>query len=137
MEPITKNSLRDFQRLKQEAKQLQEQLQQSDLALISLKSPVLSGMPSAGKRTQLEDKIERVEQLRHKYAEAAQRVAMRQLEIEEAIESLEVLERVLIRYKYIDGYSWVKIAAEMNYSEPMLYIIHGHALNKLKDYRKL
>lgn len=59
------------------------------------------------------------------------------LAIEEAVESLkDPAERLVMRYRYIDGHKWSRICQAMlprGYSERQVYRLHGWALEKLKE----
>ena len=59
------------------------------------------------------------------------------LAIEQAIEALaDPGERLVMRYRYIDGYGWQKVCMAMlarGYSERQVYRLHGWALEKLKE----
>lgn len=59
------------------------------------------------------------------------------LAIEHAIESLpDAAERLVMRYRYIDGLSWRSVCIRLNargYSERQVYRLHGWALEKLKE----
>ena len=54
-----------------------------------------------------------------------------QIEIEEAIDTLESADRLLMRLRYIDGKKWDDIADEMGYSIQRVWQIHSSALKKL------
>ena len=54
--------------------------------------------------------------------------------IERAIESLEPIERLLIRLRYIDGLRWEEIAVDLNYSIQHVWRLHGEVLKKMRDY---
>ena len=56
--------------------------------------------------------------------------------IEEAIDTLDSADRLLLRLRYIDGKRWDEIAGEIGYSVQRIWQIHGNALKKLmtRDY---
>lgn len=75
-----------------------------------------------------------LEQLyREKLAEKNARL----LAVEQAIESLpDPAQRLVMRYRYIDGHGWRKVCSLMQprgYSERTIYRLHGEALQKLKE----
>ena len=55
------------------------------------------------------------------------------LRIEEAIEGLEPVERMLMRYRYIDGLTWEEVAVAISYSWMQMHRIHARALAKMSD----
>ena len=50
-----------------------------------------------------------------------------------AIESLESVERRLLRLRYVLNLEWYQVAARINYSLQQTHRIHARALIKLKD----
>lgn len=54
-------------------------------------------------------------------------------QIEDAIASVEDERlRLLLRYRYIEGWTWEHIAVELNYSWRQVVRIHGQALSEVK-----
>ena len=51
--------------------------------------------------------------------------------IEEAIDTLDSADRLLLRLRYIDGKRWDEIADEMGYSTRRILQIHGNAIKRL------
>ena len=56
-----------------------------------------------------------------------------QLKIEKAIESLNPVERELMRLRYIDGADWTEVAATIHYEWTQTHRIHAKALAKIKN----
>lgn len=58
-------------------------------------------------------------------------------EVTDAIEAMDggEAQKALLRYRYIMGYTWEKIAVEMNYSYRWVLKLHGTALSHF-DVRK-
>lgn len=55
------------------------------------------------------------------------------LQIEAAIDAIsDIVERDILRYRYLNGWRWEKIAAELHYSQSFLYVLHGRALRCLR-----
>ena len=52
--------------------------------------------------------------------------------IEDLIEKLDEREKLLMRLRYINCYSWEKICVEMNYSWRQVHYIHSNSLKKIK-----
>ena len=71
------------------------------------------------------------------YCERLAAKVAQQLAIERALDSLEdPAERMVMRYRYIDGRGWSSIISELTmlgYSERQVYRLHGFALLKLKE----
>ncbi len=61
-----------------------------------------------------------------------ERVRLRE-EIEVAIGTVEDERlRLLLRYRYIDGWTWERIAVELNYAYRNVTRLHGRALDEIK-----
>ena len=52
-------------------------------------------------------------------------------DIERAIEALPDNQKQLMRYRYIDGMKWEKVAVEMNMEYRWVLRIHGRALQEI------
>ena len=128
----TKQDLQNFRALRFEQKRLQEELTQIEYRLISLQSPVLTGLPSGGIKSSIDDKIASVERIHGKYKTLCNQCADEQARIENDLAKLDPTERNLIRLRYFDGLQWFEVARMLNYSDSMIYVLHGNILNKLK-----
>ena len=54
-------------------------------------------------------------------------------EIETAIDAVADPQcREVLRYRYLNGWSWQRIAGEMNYSQDWLWRLHARALEAVK-----
>lgn len=96
----------------------------------------LSDMPKGGNSDPSAPFTRAVEQIVAKEAEINQRIdemmAVRD-EIEDAITKVpDSTYRVLLRYRYICGWTWEKIAVEMDYSYMHICRLHGKALASVK-----
>jgi DNA-directed RNA polymerase specialized sigma24 family protein len=54
-----------------------------------------------------------------------------QIEIENMLDNLDPVERVLARYRYIDCLTWEAVCVRVNYSWRQVHRIHGQILDKL------
>lgn len=109
---MPKEQLRNYRTIKKEYRHIEQRLRNLE------------------KRPESEEEILRP--LREFYAAKLEELTQAQLCIEHAIETLDPVERDLIRLRYIDGLPWHRVAAAINYSEQQTYRIHGEALQKLK-----
>ena len=110
---MTKEQPRNYRTIKKEHRQIEQRLRNLE------------------KRPESEEEILRP--LREFYASKLEELVKAQLAIERAVETLNPVERDLIRLRYIDGLPWHRVAAAINYSEQQTYRIHGEALQKLKN----
>lgn len=131
---MTKERLRNYQRIKDELVQIHRQVEEIEAALLHPKVQKLTGMPSApshGNATEnmIAKHLELLEWYKYKEAE----LASEQLAIEQAIEDLEQRERMLLRYRYIDGLTWEQVCIAMGYEWAQTHRIHGKALEQLRE----
>ena len=93
-------------------------------------------MPRGGSsdNSHIYDRIgDRHKELQQLYREKVAELEAQMLEIEQAIEPLEPLERILIRLHYFQGFTWEQIALELNYTRRHITRMHGRALEKLQQ----
>lgn len=82
------------------------------------------------KRPDAEQKVMRT--LEECYMDKLEMATEAILSIEQNIESLDPVERELIRLRYIDGKEWQDIADTIGYSWAQTHRHHGKALKKLE-----
>ena len=75
-------------------------------------------------------------ELQDRYKAKLAELAAEQLAIEQAIEPLDTVYRMLLRYRYIDGLKWDDVCDKMNYSWRQTHYLHGRALQQLRDLTK-
>lgn len=131
---ITKEELKSHIRLVQEIVDLQENITRLQMQAESISATRISGAPSgSGSPDKIASNLARVDELINYYHQKMEQALIQQKRIEEAIEGLPDKERMLMRYRYIDGLDWVNVAANMNYSWRNMHRIHARILEKLKD----
>ncbi len=109
---MTKEQLRNYRVIKKEYRQIEQRLR------------VLEKRPESDQ--------EALQPLKECYSQKLRALVGAQLDIEEAIETLDYTERELIRLRYIDGLDWHKICAVINYGWTQTHRIHARALQKLE-----
>jgi len=131
---ITKEELKEHYRLKQETIELEETIEKLQLQAQSVSATKIMGAPGgSGSPDKIADNLARIEKLIQYYQQKLEKLLIQQKRVEEAIESLPANERLLMRYRYIDGLDWIDVAAKMNYSWQHTHRIHAKALARLKD----
>jgi len=91
-------------------------------SMTELSSRVLTGMPRGGKHRDLADAIAKLIDLQESFAKEIERLGRALVEIEQTIESVTDPHCKRILYaRYILGYSFERIAEDMNYS-------YGHVI---------
>lgn len=97
-------------------------------------TPSYTGMPASGAHdSRLTLAVEKIVELEGKINQEIDRLVTLREEIERSIAGLpdESLQ-LLLRYRYIQGYTWERIAVEMNYGYQWACKLHGRALELLK-----
>lgn len=132
---MVKDDFINYRNLDREVRELKAQLN----ALCDPRGQRYSLTPKApsGTGSAMDDLVASFDALEQLYMKKLTEKNARLLAIELAIESLDVVaERLVMRYRYIDGYSWRRICNTMQakgYSERQVYRLHGFALEKLKE----
>lgn len=130
---MTKERLRRYIWLKQECRQLQAYLERTMNDMASVSSPRLTGMPHTTDTHGLDEIVVRYEEIAGKYEKRLKQYQKETLDIEKAVEGLKDPRlRMLMRYKYFDGYKWETIADLMQYELSWIYRLHGQALQELE-----
>lgn len=128
-----KKQLNSYRDLIAEHKHLEEELERLDA--LSISGPNLDGMPRGGSGPS--NPVERLAlkrlTLQNRYTEQMERMVEQQTAIEDLIESLDPTERILARFRYIDGLTWEEVCYHINYSWMQTHRIHGRMLDKLVD----
>lgn len=136
---MEKSELMEYRELVHEVRQLRTTLAALEDCMYSPRGQRYTATPRAttGKGKTMEDVVGKHIELEALYREKLADKNARLLVIEHAIEALETPAwRLVLRQRYIDGYSWGRICAEMaslGYSERSTYRMHGEALLKLKE----
>lgn len=132
---MTKERLKAYKDMKKEHRDLERRIAEIDTKLQSARSQRLDGMPRGGsgenyvREELLDTKTELLKEYQAKEAELAAEL----LVIEQAIDTLEPRERLLMRLHYIDGQTWEQVCISMTYSWTQVHRIHGAALKRLRE----
>ena len=130
---MTKERLRRYIWLKQECRQLQAYLDRIMNDMSAVTSPRLTGMPHSKEPKGLDEIVVRYEEISTRYEKRLKQYTKETLAIEKAVESVQDPRlRLLLRYKYFDGYKWETIADLMHYEVRWLYVLHGQALQAIE-----
>ena len=130
---MTKERLRRYIWLKQECRQLEAYLNRTMNDMAAVSSPRLTGMPKPTEPKTLDEIVIRYEEIAAKYEKRLKQYQKETLAIEKAVESVtDPRLRLLLRYKYFDGYKWETIADLMQYELSWIYRLHGQALQELE-----
>ena len=131
---MTKERLKRYRALKAEAEQIRQKLLELESAMYSPKAQRLTGMPRSGGGGSVQDLLTpRHIELQQVYVAKLAEVTTEQIAIENAINALEPIERMLLRYRYIDGLEWSAICVRLNYEWTRTHEYHNRALRHLRE----
>lgn len=103
-------------------------------ALAEKITPTISDIPkgqSGGNRT--ENAIEHIIKLEQEINTQIDRLINVREQIENIIHTVpDYPLQMLLKYRYIAGYTWEEIAVKMNYSYQWVCVLHGRALSQIK-----
>lgn len=117
-----------------ERKQVEERLEVLNARLVSVGSQRLDGMPRGGSGGDNKpDLLDAKDRLVARYMGLCDQLVRTQLAIEEAIEGLEPIERMVIRYRYLEGLTWEQVCVAVDYAWRNTHRIHARALDKLAE----
>lgn len=127
-----KRRLNSYQHVLMERRQILDQIFRLEARLTAPGSQNLDGMPhGSGKGDALAEGVSRLADLRDLYRAKETELAQAQKDTEHLIEGLEPIERVIARYRYIDGLHWEQICVKVNYSWRQTHRIHSEMIDKL------
>lgn len=131
----TKAWLRSYRTKKLEADHLDRLIQKLEAEIYNPKTTRFDKIPGSvhGAGSPTERLAIKHVDLLDKYRAMRDELLAEQLQIEEAIETLDEIERTLMRLYYIEGLVWEEVAVAINYSWRQTHNLHGRALDKLSD----
>ena len=131
----TKLWLRSYRQKKLEADQLDSLIKRLEAEMYNPKTTRFDKIPGSvhGAGSPTERLAVKHADLVDKYERRLAELRAEALLIEDAIEALEPVERMLMRYRYIEGMTWEEVAVAINYSWMQMHRIHGRALDKLVE----
>lgn len=131
---MDKKTLLNYRAMELELEQLSELIERVDARITEAKIPKLSLQPKGQGMAHdvIGANLAHLEALKEMYERRCNTISSTLMEIEEAIDGLESSERILMRYRYIEGMKWNDIAEKMKCSERDAKREHGRILQKLK-----
>lgn len=132
---MTKEQLRQYINIKREKEQLEQYLEELDTLIASPRAQTLDGMPFNPSKG---ESVVEILAIKHMEIKNLYRVKVKELAdalcaIEKAIDTLEPLERTLMRLRYIEGHKWEEVAVAIDYSWQQTHRLHKGALEKLRE----
>lgn len=124
-----KEYLKRYKKIDSEINQLL--LEKQEIMTLGTKiTPTYSNVPKgAGEGNKVQSVIERLEEQEAKIDKKVDDLCEVKADIEKAIHTVDDdILRLLLRYRYINGWTWERIAVEMCYAYRNVTRLHGKAL---------
>lgn len=131
---MIEETLRNYRAIKKELEQLEEWLEEIEAEMFYPKPQRLTGMPSAPTKDNdgaLVNLTTRHMELQRTYMAKLAELQQAILDAEDAIETLNPIDRRILRYKYFEGLTFEQIAVKMHYSRQGITKRHRQALDRL------
>lgn len=133
---MTKNELKkqlhQYIAIREEYKQIKDEMKKVEAGLDGLKSVAMDGMPrGSGKSDPVMQAVTLHLKLQNRYKQQLAKLAAAQTAIEDLIDGLDPVERKIFRHRYIDGLKWEEICVVDHYGWRQAHRIHSAALDKI------
>lgn len=127
-----KRRLCSYRHAQMERRQLLDKIMRLESRLTAPGAQNLDGQPhGAGHGDAMQEGIAKLVELRDLYRAKEADLIRAQLDIERLIEGLEPVERLIARYRYIDGMQWEQICVRIAYSWRQTHRLHADMIEKL------
>lgn len=135
---MNRERLRAFRANAREGWQIRGQLEELEARMYTPRAQRFSSTPrgSSGDGHTMDDLVALHIKLTDAYRQKLTDLAREQLEIENAIAALEPVQRMVIRYRYLDALSWEDVCARVHYGWAQTHRIHAAALLALETEEK-
>jgi len=132
---MTKEFLKEHIKKIKEMEELQSEI---NSLYITLRSPVITGMPGAhsAEPDKIGNVVAKIQEKEVRLIARLDALIEEEKGIEQDFEMLDPVERAVMRYRYIQGIEWEEICVKMRYSWQHIHRIHKNILEKLKDETK-
>ena len=124
---ITKQQLKGYRSLVREIVDLDAELN----SLYGVRERKTSESHGGNTVTDLSSTIIRMIELEELIKMKRDKLVAERTEIEKFIDILPPYERLVIRHRYIQGFSWVQIQMRLEMSESSVHRLHGQSLRRL------
>ncbi len=105
-------------------------------ALCEKVTTTITGMPPSGRNSR-EDAYVRMIEMGHKINDEIDRYVDMRKEIEAAINTVDdITLQTLLRYRYLNGLTWERVAVEMEKTWRWIHRLHSRALEAIKTCDK-
>lgn len=129
-----KKRLNSYTAVRAEYKQIQDELAWLEATMDAPPGSNWDGLPrGSGVSNPVERLAVKHLTLVERYQAQRVKLAEAQEYVENMIDGLDTVERLLARYRYIDGLRWEDVCEEMAYSWRQTHRIHGRLIDRLVD----
>ena len=130
---MTKEELMQYGSIELEVKQLKERIEYLEEKKTSIKSQVITDMPTGGgERTDILTLITKIEDSQIELIQKQSKLVEIMESIEHTIDGLEdSTERIILRARYLECKKWEQICVELNYSWRQIHRLHSNILKKI------
>ena len=130
---MTKEELMQYGSIELEVKQLKERIEYLEEKKTSIKSQVITDMPTGGgERTDILTLITKIEDSQIELIQKQSKLVDIMESIENTIDRLEdSTERLILRSRYLQCKKWEQICVELNYSWRQIHRLHSNILKKI------
>ena len=130
---MTKEELMQYGSIELEVKQLKERIEYLEEKKTSIKSQVITDMPTGGgERTDILTLITKIEDSQIELIQKQSKLVDIMESIENTIDRLEdSTERIILRSRYLQCKKWEQICVELNYSWRHIHRSHSNILKKI------
>ena len=130
---MTKEELMQYGSIELEVKQLKERIEYLEEKKTSIKSQVITDMPTGGgERTDILTLITKIEDSQIELIQKQSKLVDIMESIENTIDRLEdSTERIILRSRYLQCKKWEQICVELNYSWRQIHRLHSNILKKI------
>ena len=127
-----KRRLNSYRHAQIERRQILDRIMRLEARLTAPGAQNYDGMPhGSGRSDALANGVAALSDLRDLYKNKELELTQALIDIEVLIDRLEPVERLIARYRYIDGLHWEQICVKINYSWRQTHRIHSDMIDKL------
>ena len=127
-----KRRLNSYRHVQIERRQILDRIMRLEARLTAPGAQNYDGMPhGSGKSDALANGVAALSDLREVYRAKETELTQTLMDIEILIDRLEPVERLIARYRYIEGLHWEQICVKINYSWRQTHRIHSDMIDKL------
>lgn len=127
-----KQRLNSYRHVQLERRQILDRIMRLEARLTAPGAQGLDGMPhGSGSGDAMAQGIAKLADLRDLYRSKEAELTQALIDIEHLIAGLDPVERLIARYRYIDGLQWEQICVKISYSWRQTHRLHADMIEKL------